>query len=57
MYRADTSKGDLQQTGTVTLPPPHRPSRFTRSSICTPRAALAAKEGIESWRGESCDCC
>jgi divalent metal cation (Fe/Co/Zn/Cd) transporter len=20
-------------------------------------AALAAKEGVESWRGESCDCC
>jgi divalent metal cation (Fe/Co/Zn/Cd) transporter len=20
-------------------------------------AALAAKEGIDSWRGESCDCC
>jgi divalent metal cation (Fe/Co/Zn/Cd) transporter len=20
-------------------------------------AALAAREGVESWRGESCDCC
>jgi hypothetical protein len=27
-YKADTCKGDLQQTGTPTLPPPRQPSRL-----------------------------
>src|SRR6266540_1364720 len=34
---ADTSKGDLQLTGTPTLPPPRQASRLIRSGYCTPR--------------------
>jgi hypothetical protein len=41
MYTAETSKGDLHQMGTPTLPPPHQPWCLTRSSFCTPRDAEA----------------
>jgi hypothetical protein len=44
MYRADTSKGGLQQTGTARR---HRrlkrPSRLTRSGFCTPLVGEEAK--------------
>jgi hypothetical protein len=35
MYRADTTKRDLQPTGTPTPPPHQRASYLTRSSSCT----------------------
>jgi hypothetical protein len=44
MYRRDTSKGDLQQTGPPTLPPPRQPSHFTRSGFAT-HASLLSEPG------------
>src|SRR5262249_7839305 len=37
-YNPETSKGDLQQTATPTLPPPRQRKRSTRPRFCTPRA-------------------
>ena len=43
MYKAETSKGDLQQTGTPTLPPAQQPSCLSRSGFCTPRVECAVR--------------
>ena len=57
MYTADTSKGDLQQTGDADATAASAPLRLSRSGFCTPRdrhARLDAAIPIEDQLMVNC---